>query len=205
MYEALRLFNKNIEEAKNLTALYEYLETSINSPLAFDDLLRAQIVYSVSAFDKLIHDIIRIGMIEIFTGKRQPTPQYLQESISIEIYNELISPAMLPPKEYIFEQAVFNKLKTISYQEPEKVARGLSYIWDEKYKWQKIASKMEMDDRTAQTTLKLIVARRNSIVHEADIDISTNQKYSINKDDCQSITDFLSRCGQEIVGLVASR
>ena len=203
MYEALRLFNQNIEEAKNLTALYEYLENSINSPLAFDDLLRAQIVYSVSAFDKLIHDIIRIGMIEIFTGNRQPTPQYLKESISIETYNELISPTMLPPKEYIFEQAVFNKLKTISYQEPEKVAQGLSYIWDEKQKWQKIASKMEMDDKTAKTTLKLIVARRNAIVHEADIDISTNQKYSINKLECQSITDFLSRCGQEIVSLVA--
>ncbi|MDJ0731712.1 MAG: hypothetical protein QNJ33_17145 [Crocosphaera sp.] len=42
MYEALRLFNENIEEAKNLTALYEYLENSINSPLSFDDLLRAQ-------------------------------------------------------------------------------------------------------------------------------------------------------------------
>ncbi|MEL4894147.1 HEPN domain-containing protein [Crocosphaera sp. Alani8] len=203
MYRALRLFNQNIDEAKNLTALYEYLENSMNSPLSFDDLLRAEIVYSVSAFDKLIHDIIRIGMIEIFTGNRQATPQYLQESISIETYNELISPTMLPPKEYIFEQAVFNKLKTISYQEPEKVAKGLSYIWDERQKWQKIAAKMDMDDRTAKTTLKLIAARRNAIVHEADIDISTSQKYPINKHECQSITDFLSRCGQEIVGLVA--
>ena len=111
-----------------MTALYEYLEDSMNSPLSFDDLLRAQIVYSVSAFDKLIHDIIRIGMIEIFTGQRQATTQYLQESISIKTYNELTSSTMFPPKKYIFEQAVFNKLKTISYQEPEKVAQGLSYI-----------------------------------------------------------------------------
>lgn len=201
MYSALTLFKANMEEAKNLTLLYEYLENSIKSPLSFDDLLRAQIVYSVSAFDKLIHDVIRIGMMEIFTNKRKSTPKYLAESISTSIYNELIS-ATVPPKEYIFEQAIVKKLKTISYQDPEKVAEGLSYIWDEKQKWQKIAIKMATDDKTAKTTLKLIVDRRNTIVHEADIEPSTNQKYSISKTECLSITEFLGRCGEEIVNLV---
>lgn len=201
MYNALTLFKANIEEAKNLTSLYEYLENSINSPFSFDDLLRAQIVYSVSAFDKLIHDIIRIGMIEIFLNRREPTSRYIAESISISTYNELIS-AIFPPKEYVFEQAVVRKLKTISYQEPEKIAEGLSYIWNEKYKWQRIATEMAIDVDTARTTLKLIVNRRNIIVHEADIDPSTNQKYSISKIDCQSITDFLYACGEGIVNLV---
>ncbi|MHC5917512.1 MAG: HEPN domain-containing protein [Nostoc sp.] len=190
-----------MEDARNLTSLYEYLEYSIKSPFSFDDLLRSQIVYSVSAFDKLIHDVIRIGIIEIFTNKRQPTQKYLAESISISTYNELI-PATVPPKEYIFEQAIIKKLKIISYQDPEKVADGLSYIWNEKQKWQQIAIKIGMDDKAAKTTLKLIADRRNSIVHEADINPSTNTKYSISKTECQSITDFLWKCGEEIVGLV---
>ena len=201
MYSALTLFKANIEEAKNLTLLYEYLENSIKSPFSFDDLLRAQIVYSVSAFDKLMHDVIRIGIMEIFTDKRNPTPKYLAESISTSIYNELIS-ATVPPKEHIFEQAIVKKLKTISYQDPEKVAEGLSYIWEEKQKWQKIALKMAIDDKTAKTTLKLIVDRRNAIVHEADINFLTNHKYSISMTECQSITEFLYRCGEEIVALV---
>lgn len=201
MYRALELFNNNIEDAKNLTSLYEYLECSIKSPFSFDDLLRSQIVYSVSAFDKLIHDIIRIGILEIFTNKRQPTAKYLAESISISTYNELI-PATIPPKEYIFEQAIIKKLKIISYQDPEKVADGLSYIWNEKQKWQKIALRIGMDDQSAKTTLKLIADRRNSIVHEADINPSTNVKYSISKNECKSITDFLYKCGEGIVNLV---
>jgi hypothetical protein len=201
MYRALTLFKANMEDARNLTSLYEYLESSIKSPFSFDDLLRSQIVYSVSAFDKLIHDVIRIGIIEIFTNKRQPTQKYLAESISISTYNELI-PATVPPKEYIFEQAIIKKLKIISYQDPEKVADGLSYIWNEKQKWQQIAIKIGMDDKAAKTTLKLIADRRNSIVHEADINPSTNTKYSISKTECQSITDFLWKCGEEIVGLV---
>ena len=179
MYRALKLFKANIEDAKNLTALYEYLENYITSPLSFEDLLRAQIVYSVSAFDKLIHDVIRIGMLEIFDNRRPSTRKYLAESISISTYDELIS-ATIPPKEYIFEQAIFKKLKTFSYQEPNKVADGLSYIWEEKQKWKKISVQMNMDERIVKTTLKLIADRRNSIVHEADIDPSTNQKYSIN-------------------------
>lgn len=202
MYSALILFRANIEEAKNLVALYEYLEHSVKSPLSFDDLLRFQIVYAVSAFDKLIHDVIRMGIMEIFTCRRSPTPKYLAETISTLTYNDLIS-ATLPPKEYIFEQAIAKKLKIVSYQEPEKVAEGLSYIWEEKQKWQKIAAKMMIDDTTAKTTLKLIASRRNSIVHEADIDPSTNLKYSISKSECQSITSFLYQCGEAIVDLVS--
>lgn len=201
MYKALELFRLNIKDARNLTGLYEYLETSIITPLSFDDLLRAQIVYSVSAFDKLIHDIIRMGMLEIFTNQRPPTPKYLAESISISTYNELTS-ATIPPREYIFEQAISQKLKTISYQDPSKIAEGLSYVWEEKFKWQKIAQVMATDEQTVKTTLKLIVNRRNTVVHEADINPLTEQKYEISKSECGSITNFLSLCGESIISLV---
>ena len=201
MHNALSLFRKNIEEAKSLIPVYEYLEISLVTPLSFDDLLRAQIVYSVSAFDKLMHDLIRIGMVEIFMGNRPTTPQYLTETITISTYSELISPTFLP-KELVFEQAIVRKLKTVSYQTPENVAKGLSYIWNEPQKWQRIASNMAMDTETVKTELKLIVDQRNRIVHEADINPLTNQKYSITKSDSQSVTDFLQKAGEAIYTLV---
>lgn len=201
MHNALSLFRKNIEEAKSLIPVYEYLEISLVTPLSFDDLLRAQIVYSVSAFDKLMHDLIRIGMVEIFMGNRPTTPQYLTETITISTYSELISATFLP-KELVFEQAIVRKLKTVSYQTPENVAKGLSYIWNEPQKWQRIASNMAMDTETVKTELKLIVDQRNRIVHEADINPLTNQKYSITKSDSQSVTDFLQKTGEAIYTLV---
>ena len=201
MHNALSLFRKNIEEAKSLIPVYEYLEISLVTPLSFDDLLRAQIVYSVSAFDKLMHDLIRIGMVEIFMGNRPTTPQYLTETITISTYSELISPTFLP-KELVFEQAIVRKLKTVSYQTPDNVAKGLSYIWNEPQKWQRIASNMAMDTETVKTELKLIVDQRNRIVHEADINPLTNQKYSITKSDSQSVTDFLQKTGEAIYTLV---
>ncbi|EPN60446.1 HEPN domain-containing protein [Pseudomonas syringae] len=201
MRNALALFNENINSARHAGALYDYLKLSVTVPASFEDLLRSQIVNSVSAFDKLIHDLVRIGMIEIFTGVRPPTPKYLAEPISIQIHSDLIS-ASIPPKEHIFEQAIFRKLKIVSYQDPAKVADGLSYIWDEGQKWQKISEKMAQPDSVIRTTLKLIADRRNTIVHEADIDSLTNEKLSITKIECEDLTNFLHKCGNEIAKLV---
>lgn len=201
MRNSLALFNTNIINTRNLEGLYTYLSSQIVSPIDYDDLLRSQIVYSVSAFDKLIHDLVRIGMVDIFSGNRSTTPKYMSELISIELHGNLIG-ASIPPKEHLFEQAIFNKLKFIAYQEPDKVADGLSYIWDEKHKWQKIATIMGMTDSIVKTTLKLIVARRNAIVHEADIDPITNTKFPITQIECIQATDFLHNCGNAIASLV---
>jgi hypothetical protein len=123
--------------------------------MSFDDLLRFQIVYAVSAFDKLIHDLVRIGMVDIFTGKRSPTAKYLAERISMNAYGTL-SAATIPPKEYYFEQEVISKLKALTFQSPDSVADGLSYIWDEKYKWQRIGAMLKSTELEAKTQLKLI-------------------------------------------------
>ena len=201
MLNALALFRSNIGDARHLEGLYDVLTKTVATPMSYDDLLRSQIVYSVSAFDKLIHDLVRVGMVHIFSGTRTPTAKYLNEPISIELHRSLVS-AILPPKEFIFEQAISRKLKSISYQDPVKVADGLSYIWDESHKWQQIASRMGMTDSDARTTLKLIADRRNTIVHEADIDPTTNAKLPVSQVECRYITDFLELCGATIAGLV---
>ena len=69
MYNSLSAFRGNIAGIRELATLHDYLCTNLKSPMNFDDLLRFQIVYSVSALDKLIHDIIRIGMVQIFLGR----------------------------------------------------------------------------------------------------------------------------------------
>jgi len=110
MRNALALFNSNLSVARNLEGLYAFLSKNVASPMPYDDLLRSQVVYAVSAFDKLIHDLVRIGMVQIFSGVRPATARYLSESISIELHGNLVS-ATVPPKEYVFEQAIFLKLK----------------------------------------------------------------------------------------------
>lgn len=196
MFNAFKLFKKNITESSQLIALFEYTNEHLPS-MNFDDLLRAHFVYSVSAFDKLIHDIIKIGMLEIFSNKRPATPKYLSEGISLEIHNKM-SVATIPPKEFYFEAEVTKKLSFMSFQDPNKVADGLSLIWGEPHKWQIISASMGVELSIAKTTLKTISARRNQIVHEADIDMATGKKYFIEKIETEDVSNFILNCGTAI-------
>lgn len=184
-------------DADALTSLYDYLVGTINGPLRFDDLLRSNFVYAVSAFDKLIHDVVRQGMVEIYTGLRPPTAKYLAEPIPMSVAQQLIT-STTPPPGIVFEQAIRTKLKLLSFQDPDKVSDGLAYIWNESQKWKKIAAAIGADEKVTRTTLKVIAARRNSIVHEADIDPVSETKWPISRSEVEDVTTLLREVGEAI-------
>jgi hypothetical protein len=201
MRNSLVVFRNSIAEARHLTSLFDFLTGNVRVPVPFDDLLRNQIAQVVGAFDKLLHDLIRIGMCEIFSGTRASTPRYQSESIPLQLHVALVS-ATIPPKEILFEQSVITKLSYLSFQHPEKISDGLSLIWNEKQKWAKIGLALGMTGEYASTQMKLIVSRRNAIVHESDMDPLTNAKTFISRDECEVISDFVERCGIAISNLV---
>lgn len=202
MLNALAVFQESIAEAKQQSVLHEFLTAQLIVPVPFDDLLRAQFVQVVGALDKLMHDIIRIGMCQIYGGSRVATPRYLSESIPLQLHSALIG-ATLPPKEIIFEQAVVAKLSFLSFQHPDKISEGLSMIWSEKQKWQKIAAAMGQTSDATTTRLRLIVSRRNAIVHESDMDPLSNAKTPIARPEVDDATQFIEACGISIATLVA--
>jgi len=201
MLNSQAVFNRGIQDAKQLSALYLYLTSQVQGPVSYDDVLRFQIVYTISAFDKLIHDLIRVGMVQIFVGTRPPTAKYKAEEISLEFHSTL-STATFPPRELLFEQEVARKLKVQSFQDTSKIAEGLAYIWQESHKWQAIADCMGRKHDEAKKKFKLIIARRHAIVHEADLDPVLSTKNSITADECNEITSFIELCGNTIVKLV---
>ena len=201
MLNAKSNFVKSIARSRDLAALHEYLSAHVIAPFAYDDLLRYQLVHVVSAFDMLLHDLIRIGMVETFVGRRAATDRYHAEPISINLHSQLIQ-ASFPPKEVLFEQEIIRKLRFLSFQDPPKVVDGLSLIWNEKHKWKRICKMMNHEPTSAKTKLKLIVARRNAIVHEADIDPISGEKTVIDPLDCTTSTEFVALCGCAIADLI---
>lgn len=201
MLNAKRVFHNNIQQANELGALYDYMSTTLPIPDQFDDLLRSQIVNALSAFDKLMHDLIRIGMVRIFESQRPPTAKYLSEVVAIQHLSGLAAGAV-PPPPVRFEQIVREKLSKLSFQDPAKISDGLSYIWCENQKWQQIALGLGMTDEDAKRKQKLIVTRRNAIVHEADLDPVTNQKQAITRGEVANAAHFLLTLGNRIFDLV---
>lgn len=201
MLNAKAVFHNNIRQSNELGVLYDHLSHTVPIPEQFDDLLRSQIVNAVSAFDKLMHDLIRIGMVRIFEQQRPPTPKYLNEAVAIQHLPSLASGAA-PPPPVRFEEIVREKLSTLSFQDPSKIADGLSYIWNSNQKWQQIALGLGITDDIAKRKQRLIVTRRNTIVHEADLDPVTNEKQSITRPEAADISTFLLTLGNRIFDLV---
>ena len=76
MQRAFDQFQGNMKYVKELDALFVHLTDTLHLPNDLTDILRAEWVYSVSAMDKLIHELVRIGMIEAFQGRRVRTKKF---------------------------------------------------------------------------------------------------------------------------------
>lgn len=203
MNNAKILFNEEIDRIKSLSKIVECLRISqYSNEEHYEELNRLKLVWGLSAFDRLLHDLIREGVMEIFVGKRNPTQKYRGETIPISIMIDIYNKDLIPASED-FKTAIYTKLKTISYQSPEKIADGLSFIWDEKQKWKKLADKFgNITDKDIKSRLTLITTRRNFIVHEADRNPVTLEKYPLTDDEVNSNVIFLEKLGNAICDCV---
>lgn len=196
MLFAYEKFEKLVEDTKNVHTLYEYIENVMKAPFDYSDLLRWQWIQCVSAFDKLIHDLVRIGMIEVFQGQRIATAKFNAFSLDYLSYNEMLNNPI--QRVQIFEQKIILKHSYLAFQDPGKVADALSYIWNENDKWLKIANKVGIDKNTCLIKLKNIVSRRNQIVHEGDYADTLSQRQEIYSSDVVDIRNFILKVGEGI-------
>jgi hypothetical protein len=82
MLRAKQIFDKGINRVRNIDSLFIHLTTALGfNPSDVSDLLRSEIVYSLSSFDRLIHDLVKTGMVDSFKGNRTPTNAYKNFSI----------------------------------------------------------------------------------------------------------------------------
>lgn len=200
MNNAYAVFTKTIKDTRQTIVLYDYFDQVMNPPCDYSDLLRWQWVQSVSALDKLMHDLIKIGICQEFKGNRNQTNRF--QSLPIDIKNVLVMERDGTAKDAIFESYIVSKFKTYSFQDPDKIADGLSYIWDEPHKWQKIALAIGKSENDIRTELKNIVLRRNQIAHEGDYVFHLGCREHIERADTVEVLDFIEALGTAIYNLV---
>ncbi len=201
MQRAFDQFKDNMKYVKELDTLFLYLKETLHLPNDLTDLLRAEWVYSVSALDKLIHELIRIGMIEAFQGRRIRTSKFSSFGVKTDTLTSALT-LTIPPPEYFFEQEIIERHKTNAFQAPEKIADALSLIWDEQYKWQKLSNSLGITQGDLTTTLKTIISRRNQIVHESDLDLISGARNSISKSEIDDVVLFIEKLSEEIFNVV---
>lgn len=220
MLTARNTFLEGLKSTKSLFAIYDHLLNDIHLPAEdISDLLRSQIVYAVSALDRFIHELVRIGILEIFNDKRIHTEKFNNQPFKAQTFLNVMkllksstmptSPDELP--EVIINKEIVDKLSFLAFQAPEKIKDALSYIWNEPHRMIKLANKMGLPGATdndkqklLEQTLQLITTRRNQIAHEADFDSATGKRRGIMKDVVEKNIDFIEALGIAIYEEVTS-
>ena len=200
MLQSHKRFVKLVQDTQNVETLYNYFENSV-VPVDISDLLRWQWVQCISAFDKFVHDVVRVGMVEIFLENRTPTPKYNTFQIDIQTYGDMINNII--DASLIFERKIILKHGFLAFQDPSKVADALSYIWNENDKWGKLSNLMGMSKDDCTTYLRNIVIRRNQIVHEGDYTDSLSRRQDIFLQDVIDIRNYILKLGQAIYDCVS--
>ena len=72
MIRAIDKFSANIGRVRELGNLHAAICNMTSKAIDTSDILRAEIVLAVSALDTLVHDIVNIGIIEIFLERDPP-------------------------------------------------------------------------------------------------------------------------------------
>lgn len=188
MLSAIQQLRENIERVRVIGGLYEALSRLTTPAVDASDLLRTQIVMAVSSLDHYIHEIARIGMLEVYGGQRPLTPAFQRFQVKMEnVRLGLHDPRM----NAWFETEIREIHGYIAFQRPDKIADAVR-LFSSCELWPSVASQLGLTAQDVKTRLQLIVERRNKIAHEADLDPSyPGSRWPISRSDATDTVNFI--------------
>ena len=188
MHSAIQHFSANIERVRALGGLYTALSRLTTPAVDATDILRAQIVLAASALDHYIHEITRLGMLEVCSGIRPTTNAFRRFQVTMDA---AMTGLACGGGSSWFEMEIREKHGYVSFQHPDKVADAVR-LFSSRELWPCVAAKLGITVEDVKTRLSVIVDRRNKIAHEADIDPSyPGTRWPISPADVSSAVDFI--------------
>jgi len=197
MQPAIDLFRISIARVRDLIAVHNSLKAQASSVLDLSDMLRAALVLAVSALDYYIHEVVRIGMLEIHRGQRLEPPAFSGFQISLGNARAGINAGQ--NIDSWLEDEIRQRHSYKSFQQPNAIADAVRLICDKKL-WEEVSINMGSPAKDIKQQLSLIVDRRNKIAHEADIDptLSLGNRWPIDELLVNEAVDFLEQVVESI-------
>ena len=199
MLSAIQQFQENMERVRAIGGLYEALRQLTTPAVDATDLLRTQIVMAVSALDHYIHEVTRLGMVEIYNGVRPSTHAFLRFQVTMDAALKGLhgtnGSAWL-------ETEIREKHGYLAFQHPDRIADAVR-LFSPCTLWPSVASHLGTTDQDVKNELRLIVERRNKITHEADLDPSyPGSRWPISRSDSIRAVDFIQHVCEAIHSVV---
>jgi len=199
MNNTILQFRRNLLRARELGNLGTSINNIVTSGIDISDIWRAQIVLCVSALDYLIHELTRIGMIEIAKGNRPKTDSFLKFPLPIDAMERALNGQA---HEFWLGDTIREKHSWLSFQHPDKIADAIRLISSKKL-WEEVGTSLNMKAKDIKLRVEIIVDRRNKIAHEADMD-PTNPgfQWPIDSLMASKTIDEIERVGEAIFSVV---
>ena len=198
MTKSLTKFFANVDSASILERIFEYLSKK-TMPFEQSELLRAEFVMLVSAFDCYVHDFVRERMVFLFSNPIEMNDKVKDYKVSLGTMVGIMNEANPIVQMQLFESEI-KKIETKnSYQSSYSVENVLGIVGFKKI-WTTIWRK-KGEASVKKQQLNLIVRRRNQIAHEADMDYVTNKKNVIALKDVRDAREFLTDLAVKIDSL----
>jgi len=200
MQSAIDLFRISIARVRDLIAVHNSLKAQVSSVLDLSDMLRAALVLAVSALDYYIHEVVRIGMLEIHRGLRPEPPAFSGFEISLGSARAGINAGQ--NIDSWLEDEIRQRLSYKSFQKPDNIVKAVLLISNKKL-WKEVSinmGRLAKDAEDIKNQLSLIVDRRNKIAHEADIDPSypIGDRWPIDELLVNEAVDFIEQVVESI-------
>ncbi len=197
MLNPIDQFRDNITRVRDLGGLHAALINTTTVAVDLTDLLRTQIVMVVSALDLFIHEITRVGMLEVYKGIRPQTDAFLRFQVSLD---SVLQGILNTSRDEWLDTEIRERHSHQSFQEPDKIADAVRRFSSCEL-WPSVAVRLNLDVRDVKSRLSAIVKRRNQIVHEADLVPTypgTTTRWPISPADVSDTLDFIQNVCEAI-------
>ena len=164
MQTAIDQFRWNLVRVRNLDSLHKILSAQTTVALNLTDLLRSELVMIVSALDLYVHEVVRLGMLECFRGQRVRTDAFHRFQVTLEGTLKAVS---VPGSDVWLDEQIRDRLGRRTYQQPDDIAEAIRIISNAEL-WNSVAVQLLSTSKDVRDDIRLVVDRRNKIVHEAD-------------------------------------
>lgn len=198
MNSPLELFNKNIGSIGKLSGIYNLIISNrVVKKEEAEEILRAEIVLIVSAFDTFMHDLVREKIINSFFEDNYEQIDFAKVDITGECLKKIFEAKTNNEKKIILTEEVRRLHSLNSYQSPKSVEYAIGILNIKKI-WTKLAEKFQIkpkysvyNSENIKRELSLIIDRRNKIAHESDYNPTNYEKFAIERVDVDIVIEFI--------------
>jgi len=195
MQQAILQFRENIARVRHLGSLFQSIQAMTTPAIDLSDVLRAELVLAVSALDHLVHEMARLGMLEVYAGARPATDAYGRFRVPLAAASQ--SNVAGSAADWL-DASIRDAHGWLSFQMPDRIADAIR-LFSSVSLWPAISSQLGVPAEDIKIQLRAIVDRRNKIAHEADLDPSTpNTRWPIDEVLVRDAVDFVELLGETI-------